>query len=253
VPGPPAKSRLDVLLAERGLARSRSEARDLILRGLVTAAGRQAVKPGETHPGDVALEIATGASGHVSRAAIKLEAALDAFALSPAGLTVLDVGASTGGFTQVLLARGAARVYAVDIGHTQLAPVLRADPRVVSLEGVDARALTPEMISIPPEALVADVSFISLRKVLPAPLALLAPGAWLVALVKPQFELGPGAVDKRGIVRDAGAAERVVAEIAAWLAGLPGWRVLGSMASPLPGREGNREFLIAARRGDGSV
>ena len=241
------RQRLDVLLAERGLARSRSEARDLILRGMVTVAGRVAARPAELHEADVALAVAEGASGHVSRAALKLTAALDAFALSPAGLVAIDVGASTGGFTQVLLARGAARVYAVDVGHGQLDPRLRADPRVVSLEGQDARALSRAQIPEPPAALVADVSFISLTKALPAPLSLLAPGAWAVALIKPQFELGREAVDKRGIVRDQALAAGAVEHIAAWLSSRQGWRVLGSMASPLSGREGNQEFLIAAR------
>lgn len=243
------RQRLDILLAERGLARSRSEARDLILRGVVRVAGRIAAKPAETHPGDVALEIAEGVGGFVSRAALKLAAALDRFNLSPKGLIALDIGASAGGFTQVLLARGAARVYAVDVGHGQLDARLRADPRVVSLEGADARTLTPALIPQPPGAIVADVSFISLRAALPVPLSLLAPDAWLAALVKPQFELGPDGVDKRGIVRDAGAAQQAVADIAAWLAAQPGWRVLGTMPSPLPGREGNTEYLLAARRG----
>ena len=242
------RQRLDILLAERGLARSRSEARDLILRGAVTAAGRIAVKPGETHPCDVALQLAQGAGGHVSRAALKLAAALDGFSLSPDGLTALDIGASTGGFTQVLLSRGAVRVYAVDVGHGQLDTRLRDDPRVISLEGVDARDLTSDLIRTAPDLLVADVSFISLRKALPVPMALLGPGAWLAALVKPQFELGPDAVDKRGIVRDAALAERALADVASWLAAQPGWRVLGTMRSPLPGREGNMEYLIAARR-----
>lgn len=240
------RQRLDVLLAERGLARSRSEARDLILRGLVTVAGRVAAKPAEMHPREVALEVEAGAGGHVSRAAVKLAAALEAFQLSPAGLTAIDIGASTGGFTQTLLARGACRVYAVDVGHGQLDPRLATDPRVVSLEGLDARALTRQHIPEPPGALVADVSFISLRLALPAPMALLAPDAWLVALVKPQFELGPDALDKRGIVRDAALAAGAVATIRLWLAVQPGWRVLGSLPSPLPGREGNQEFLIAA-------
>jgi len=242
------RQRLDILLAERGIARSRSEARDLILRGAVTVAGRPAAKPGETHPVDVAVELAEGAGGHVSRAALKLTAALDAFALSPVGLTALDIGASTGGFTETLLRRGASHVHAVDVGHDQLDARLRTDPRVTSLEGVDARALTRELIGTPPEVLVADVSFISLRAVLPAPLSLLAPRAFIVVLVKPQFELGPGVLGKRGVVRDPALAQRALTEVSDWLAARPGWRLLGSMVSPLPGREGNTEYLLAARR-----
>jgi 23S rRNA (cytidine1920-2'-O)/16S rRNA (cytidine1409-2'-O)-methyltransferase len=245
---PATRKRLDVLLAERGLARSRSEARDLILRGAVTVAGRRAEKPSETHPPDVALAIAEGSGGVVSRAALKLVAALDAFHLSPDGLTALDIGASTGGFTQVLLARGAARVYAVDVGRDQLESGLRADPRVVSLEATDARALHRRLIPEPPAVLVADVSFISLRTALPAPLSLLAHTAWAVVLVKPQFELGPDAVGKRGVVRDVGLAGTALTDIAAWFAAQPGWRVTGTMASPLPGREGNTEYLLAAQR-----
>ena len=243
----PAHHRLDIILTARGLARSRSEARDLILRGAVLVAGRVAAKPGELHTDDVALEVAAGESGYVSRGALKLEGALDHFGLSVDGLTGIDIGASTGGFTQVLLRRGARKVYAVDVGHGQLAPEIAADPRVVSLEGQDARGLTRAMIAEPPECLVADVSFISLRLALPVPLQLMAPGATLVALVKPQFELGPDSLDKRGVVRDPSAATAAMKGIAVWLTAL-GWRVLGSIPSPLPGKEGNREYLIAARR-----
>ena len=242
----PAHHRLDIILTARGLARSRSEARDLILRGAVLVAGRVAAKPGELHTDDVALEVVAGESGYVSRGALKLEGALDHFGLSTDRLIGIDIGASTGGFTQVLLRRGARKVYAVDVGHGQLAPEIAADPRVVSLEGQDARGLTRALIAEPPEFLVADVSFISLRLALPVPLQLMAPGATLVALAKPQFELGPDSLDKRGVVRDPSAATAAVEGIAAWLTAL-GWRVLGSIPSPLPGKEGNREYLIAAR------
>ncbi len=244
----PIRQRLDVLLTARGLARSRSEARDLILRGAVLVAGRVGAKPAELHTHDVALEVAEGASGYVSRGALKLEGALDAFGLSVDGLIAIDIGASTGGFTQLLLQRGARKVFAVDVGHGQIEPALAADPRVVSLEGQDARTLTRDLISEPPEILVADVSFISLKLALPVPLQLMAPQAVVVALVKPQFELGgPEALDKRGVVRDAGAALMAVDGIGAWLTAL-GWRVLGTMPSPLPGKDGNQEYLIAARR-----
>ena len=244
------RQRLDVLLTIRGLARSRSEARDLILRGVVTVAGRVAAKPGELHYEDALFAVAEGAGGHVSRAAMKLIAALDAFGLSPDGRTALDIGASTGGFTEVLLQRGARRVYAVDVGHGQLHAGLQTDPRVVSLEGQDARTLSRELIPEVPSVLVADVSFISLRLVLPAPMRLLAPESWLVGLVKPQFELGPDANDKRGVVRDPALAAKAVTATTEWLKAQPGWRVTGAIPSPLPGREGNQEFLVAAKRGD---
>lgn len=244
-----SRHRLDLLLTARGLARSRSEARDLILRGAVTAGGRIATKPGELHTDDAVMHVATGAGGHVSRAAEKLIGALDAFALSPEGRVALDIGSSTGGFTQVLVQRGATRVYAVDVGHGQLEASLLADTRVVSLEGQDARTLTRAQVPEPPSVLVADVSFISLRLALQTPMQLLAPSAWLMALVKPQFELGPDAVDKRGVVRDAALALSAVTRISDWLSVQPGWRVMGSMPSPLPGRDGNQEFLTAAQRG----
>jgi 23S rRNA (cytidine1920-2'-O)/16S rRNA (cytidine1409-2'-O)-methyltransferase len=244
----PTRQRLDILLTARGLARSRSEARDLILRGAVLVAGRVAAKPAELHTDDVALEVVAGASGYVSRGALKLEGALDAFDLSVDGLIALDIGASTGGFTQLLLQRGARKVFAVDVGHGQLEASLAADPRVVSLEGQDARTLTREKIPELPAFLVADVSFISLRLALAVPLQLMAPQATLVVLIKPQFELGPDALDKRGVVRDAEAAAGAVSGIADWLASQQ-WSVLGTMPSPLPGREGNQEYLIAARRG----
>jgi 23S rRNA (cytidine1920-2'-O)/16S rRNA (cytidine1409-2'-O)-methyltransferase len=242
-----ARQRLDVLLTARGLARSRSEARDLILRGAVLVAGRVAAKPAELHANDVALAVASGATGYVSRGALKLEGALDHFGLSVDGMTALDIGASTGGFTQLLLQRGAMKVYAVDVGHGQLEPSLSADPRVVSLEGQDARTVSRELIPDPPAFLVADVSFISLKLALPVPLQLMARKAVLVALVKPQFELGPDALDKRGVVRNAGAAAKAVSGIGDWLTG-QGWRVLGSLPSPLPGKEGNQEYLVVARR-----
>ncbi len=186
---------------------------------------------------------------HVSRGAHKLIAGLDAFAVDPAGLVCLDVGASTGGFTDVLLRRGARRVYAVDVGYGQLDARLRADPRVVVLERTNARHLTAAQVPEPVDLVVCDASFISLRTVLPAPLALAGAEARLVALIKPQFEVGKGRVGKGGVVRDPALHEEVCADIAAWLAGLPGWRVLGTLPSPLLGPAGNREFLIGAARG----
>jgi 23S rRNA (cytidine1920-2'-O)/16S rRNA (cytidine1409-2'-O)-methyltransferase len=189
------------------------------------------------------------ASPFVSRGGLKLASALDAFGLEPKGLVALDIGASTGGFTEVLLARGAKRVFAVDVGRDQLHDKLREDRRVVVLEGTDARALDAAVIDGPVGAIVADVSFISLTKALPEALKLAAPGAWLVALVKPQFEVGRDAVGKGGIVRDAQARARAVAEVRAFIDATPGWNVFAEMPSPIPGGSGNEEVLIGARHG----
>lgn len=182
----------------------------------------------------------------VSRGALKLIAALDAFGFDPAGRVALDIGASTGGFSQVLLARGAARVHAVDVGQGQLAPALADDPRIVRHDGINARDLRAEMLGEAPRAIVADVSFISLRLALPPALKLAGPGAWLVALVKPQFELGPTALGKGGVVRDSAAGEQAAEGIAAWLEG-EGWATEPVLASPIAGGSGNREFLVGAR------
>ena len=241
----PPRIRLDSALVERGLVATRSRARDLVLRGAVTVDGRRADKPAEMVGGEAALAVAGGLAAQVSRAATKLDAALDRFGLDAAGRIALDVGASTGGFTQTLLARGAARVHAVDVGRDQLHAELRADPRVVSLEGFDARRLSAVECPEPIGAIAADVSFIALAKVLPAALALAAPGCWLVALVKPQFEVGRAALGRGGIVRDVAAREAAAAGVAAFLADA-GWRVLGTMPSPLPGKDGNQEHLVAA-------
>jgi 23S rRNA (cytidine1920-2'-O)/16S rRNA (cytidine1409-2'-O)-methyltransferase len=188
-------------------------------------------------------------SPFVSRGGLKLAAALDAFHLDPKGLTALDIGASTGGFTDVLLERGAARVYAVDVGRDQLHAKLRGDPRVVALEGTDVRNLEAGMLEGRIGAIVADVSFISLTKALPAALKLAAPGAWLVALVKPQFEVGREWVGKGGIVRDAEARARAVARVRAFIDATPGWRVFAELPSPIPGGSGNEEVLIGGRYG----
>jgi 23S rRNA (cytidine1920-2'-O)/16S rRNA (cytidine1409-2'-O)-methyltransferase len=196
-------------------------------------------------PIDAPLEIKGQDHPWVSRGGIKLAHALAHFALSPAGLVCLDVGASTGGFTDVLLTHGATRVHAVDVGHGQLAWKIRSDPRVVVWERTNARRIT---LDEPVGALVCDASFIGLRTILPAPLACCAPGAWAVALIKPQFEAGPGEVGKNGVVRDTAIHERVCATIRDWWAALPGWTVLGIEPSPITGPEGNREFLIAVRR-----
>lgn len=241
------KVRADLVLVERGLAESRTRAQALILAGQVYSGEQRVNKPGDLLRPDQPLELRGGDHPWVSRGGLKLAHALEHFGLSPAGQVCLDIGASTGGFTHVLLHHGAARVYAVDVGHGQLAWTLRNDPRVVVRERVNARYLDAAQVPEPPGVVVCDASFIGLRVVLPAALALAAPGAWAVALIKPQFEVGPS-VAKGGVVRDAGVHARVCAEIRAWWAGLPGWSVLGVEPSPILGPEGNREFLIGARK-----
>lgn len=231
---------------EEGLAPSRARAADLVRRGCVTVAGVPASKPGAFVADDAPLAVTPDASAHVSRGALKLEAALEAFGLSAEGRVALDVGASTGGFTEVLLERGAAKVFAVDVGRGQLHARLRADPRVVSLEATDARTLDTSLISEPVTAIVADVSFISLTQALPAALKLAAPGAWLVALVKPQFEAGREAVGKGGIVREEKDRARAVSRVCDFLEA-EAWHVLGVTESPITGGSGNVEFLIGAR------
>jgi 23S rRNA (cytidine1920-2'-O)/16S rRNA (cytidine1409-2'-O)-methyltransferase len=235
-------------LVELGLAPSRARAQDLIRRGLVDISGVVEQRPSAGVAADAAIRLSQAAGDHVSRGALKLIAALDRFRFAAAGVVALDVGASTGGFTQVLLDRGAARVYAVDVGHGQLHARLAADPRIVSLEDCDARQLDRTLVPEPVGALVADVSFISLTKALPVPLALTRPGAWLLALIKPQFEAGRAAVGKGGIVRDPAARQRAVDLVRDWVAAQPGWRVLDVIASPIAGGSGNEEFLLGAVR-----
>jgi len=244
-----ASRRLDVVLVERGLAVSRARARDLIRRGLVEVAGAVETKAGAAVATEAEVRVAAGAADRVSRGAPKLIAALEHFRFSALGVTALDVGASTGGFTQVLLERGAARVYAVDVGHGQLHAQLAEDSRVVALERCDARSLDRTRIPEPVGAIVADVSFISLTKALPAALALAADPAWLVALIKPQFEAGRAAVGRGGIVRDPAARERAVSLVRDWMAAQSGWQVMGVIPSPIAGGSGNQEFLLGAVRG----
>lgn len=245
------RRRLDQALVERGHVRSRSRAQDLILRGCVTVDGRVADKAGFAVHQDALIAIADDAhTDMVSRGGLKLRAALDAFAFDPHGRVALDVGASTGGFTEVLLARGAAKVYAVDVGRGQLDPSLAADPRVVSLEQTDARALGSTLVPEPVGAIVADVSFISLAKALPAAIELAVRGAWLVALVKPQFEVGPDGVGKGGIVRDEKLRADALAGVSAWIAQQPGWCVTDTILSPITGQSGNVEWLLGAQRND---
>jgi 23S rRNA (cytidine1920-2'-O)/16S rRNA (cytidine1409-2'-O)-methyltransferase len=240
--------RLDKLMLERGLVGSRARAQDLIRRGLVKVAGVVEAKPGAGVAPGAAILVAEAAADHVSRGALKLAAALDHFRFDVGGVVALDVGASTGGFTEVLLERGAARIYAVDVGHGQLHERLASDRRVVSLERCDARRLDRTLVPEPVGALAADLSFISLTKALPAALALAAPRAWLVALIKPQFEAGRAAVGKGGIVRDPAAREAAVKLVGDWVAAQPGWRLLGVIASPIAGGSGNEEFLLGAVR-----
>ncbi len=243
-----ARQRADVALVERGLADSRTKAQALILAGKVYCGERRIEKAGDLLPEGLPLVLRGQDHPWVSRGGIKLAHALAHFGLSPAGRIGLDIGASTGGFTDVLLQNGAARVYAVDVGHGQLDWKLRNDSRVVVLERVNARHLTGEQIPEAPACIVCDASFIGLRTVLPAGLALAAPDAWAVALIKPQFEAGPEKVGKGGVVRDPAVHEEVCATIRDWWAALPGWQVIGIEPSPITGPEGNREFLIAARR-----
>ncbi len=244
------KTRLDQLLVDRGLAESRSRAQALVLAGLVFSGGRRLEKAGQSVAADMPIEVRGQAHPWVSRGGLKLVHALDHFAIDPAGLVCLDVGASTGGFTDVLLSRGAARVYAVDVGHGQLAWKLRQDPRVVVLERTNARYLDRGQVADAIDLVVCDASFIGLETVLPAPLSLTCPGARLLALIKPQFEVGRARVGKGGVVRDPERHREVCERIAGWLGGLPGWSVLGIVESPIKGPEGNTEFLIAARRSD---
>ena len=247
-PAKPAKARIDQLLVERGLAESRARAQALVLAGLVFAGEVKLAKPGQTLPADAPLEVRGRDHPWVSRGGIKLAHALDHFALDPAGVVAMDIGSSTGGFTDVLLTRGAAHVFAVDSGTNQLAWKLRQDPRVTVLEQLSARLLTPEHLTQPCNWVVCDASFIALAKVLDVPLRLAAPACQLVALIKPQFEVGRGEVGKGGVVRDPALHARVCDEVKAWLEGL-GWRVQGIAQRPITGPEGNVEFLIAAQRG----
>lgn len=241
------RQRLDQLLVARGLVQSRARAADLIVRGAVRIGGKLAVKAGQLVAAESEVAVDPVANAYVARSGAKLSAALAHFQLDAHGVTALDIGASTGGFTQVLVARGASKVYAVDVGHGQLHAAVAADPRVVDLSGTDARRLDRSLITEPIGAIVADVSFIALAKALPAALALAAPGCWLAALVKPQFELTPAAIGKGGIVRDPADGPRALQANVEWLSSMPGWTVTGTCPSPLAGKGGNQEFLVGAR------
>ena len=239
--------RADMFLVRHGYAKSRTEAQSAIRSGRLKVNGEIVSKPSRTLDPDATIEYVKP-HPYVSRGALKLIAALDQFDLSPRDLVCLDVGASTGGFTEVLLERGAAKVYAVDVGHAQMHPKVRRDERVVACDGVNARALTREQVKETPLAVAIDVSFIGLKLALPPALSLAGSGAWLVALVKPQFEVGRYAVGKGGIVKDAEARDAAVKDVTDWIGDQAGWTVAGSMESPIEGGDGNREYLIAAKK-----
>jgi 23S rRNA (cytidine1920-2'-O)/16S rRNA (cytidine1409-2'-O)-methyltransferase len=241
------KKRLDQVLVDRGLVESRARAQALVMAGVVFSGERRLDKAGLKIDPAMLLSVRSRDHPWVSRGGLKLVHGLDHFDIDPAFLLCLDIGASTGGFTDVLLDRGAARVYAVDVGHGQLAWKLREDDRVVVLERTNARHLSAEQLPELVDLIVCDASFIGLETLLPAPLSLAAPNAHLIALIKPQFEVGKGRVGKGGVVRDTALHGEVCARIGAWLDGLPGWSVLGISESPILGPEGNKEFLIAAR------
>ncbi len=248
--GSTGRMRADQALVARGLVESRARAQALILAGKVFSGTRRVDKAGAPVSDAMALEVRGQDHPWVSRGGLKLDHALTLFGLPVAGRICLDIGASTGGFTDVLLARGAARVHAVDVGHGQLAWRLRGDSRVIVHERTNARTLDRATIGEGVAALVCDASFIGLRIVLPAALSLCVPGAWAVALIKPQFEAGPAQVGARGVVRDPEVHRAVCATVRDWWAALPGWSVLGIAESPITGPEGNREFLIACQFAD---
>ena len=241
------KLRLDLLLVERGLAESRSKAQALIMSGKVHGPDRRLDKPGQELAIDAQITVKGEEQPWVSRGGIKLAHGLESFAIDPKGLICLDIGASTGGFTDVLLQAGAARVYAVDVGRGQLAWSLRNNEQVVVLERTNARYLSRAQVPEAVDMVVCDASFIGLRTVLPAALSLVAPGACLVALIKPQFEVGPDRVGKGGVVRDPELHAQVLADMLEWLNGQEGWTALGIVVSPIKGPKGNVEFLIAGR------
>jgi len=243
----PPKIRVDQLLVDRGHAESRTRAQALVLAGLVFSGETKLAKPGTAISADAPLEVRGRDHPWVSRGGIKLAHAIEHFGLDPAGVTAMDIGSSTGGFTDVLLTHGAAHVFAVDSGTNQLAWKLRQDPRVTVLEQTSARILTPAQITAPCSWVVCDASFISLAKVLEVPLALAARACRLVALIKPQFEVGREEVGKGGVVRDPALHQRVCDEVRGWLEGA-GWQVQRIVESPIKGPEGNVEFLISALR-----
>lgn len=244
----PAKTRLDQLLAQRGLADSRTRAQALVMAGLVFSGETKLAKPGQQLADNAPLEVRGRDHPWVGRGGIKLAHAIDEFGLDPAGVSAMDIGSSTGGFTDVLLRKGATRVFAVDSGTNQLAWKLRQDERVTVLEQTSARILTPAHIDAPCSWVVCDASFISLRKVLEVPLSLASPDCQLVALIKPQFEVAREEVGKKGVVSDLVLHNRVCDETREWLMG-EGWSIQGIATSPITGPQGNVEFLVSASRG----
>ncbi|WP_052129763.1 TlyA family RNA methyltransferase [Sphingomonas sp. 35-24ZXX] len=247
-PGKPRKTRVDQLLVERGLAESRARAQALILAGLVFVGERKVAKAGETVPGDAPIDVRGRDHPWVSRGGIKLAHALDHFKIDVTGMTAIDVGSSTGGFTDVLLTRGAAHVFAVDSGTNQLAWKLRQDDRVTVHEQTSARIITDAHITRPIDIVVCDASFIALDKVLPVPMSFARPGAWLAALIKPQFEVGRDQIGKGGVVRDPDLHAAVCDQVMRWLESID-WPVTGLTQSPITGPSGNVEFLVAAQKG----
>jgi 23S rRNA (cytidine1920-2'-O)/16S rRNA (cytidine1409-2'-O)-methyltransferase len=247
-PGKPRKTRVDQLLVERGLAESRARAQALILAGLVFVGERKVAKAGETVPGDALIDVRGRDHPWVSRGGIKLAHALDHFKIDVTGMTAIDVGSSTGGFTDVLLTRGAAHVFAVDSGTNQLAWKLRQDDRVTVHEQTSARIITDAHITRPIDIVVCDASFIALDKVLPVPMSFARPGAWLAALIKPQFEVGRDQIGKGGVVRDTDLHTAVCDRVMRWLESID-WPVTGLTQSPITGPSGNVEFLVAAQKG----
>jgi 23S rRNA (cytidine1920-2'-O)/16S rRNA (cytidine1409-2'-O)-methyltransferase len=241
------RQRLDEALVARGFYPTRSRARDAIKRGTVTVDGQTITKPAQAVTDDALIAMADPAQVYVSRAALKLKHALDHFGLSPQGLDCLDIGASTGGFSEVLLERGARHVTAIDVGHGQFAQSLARDSRVTLWEGLNARDLEPTHLKAPTQFIVCDVSFISLKLALPRALDLAASGAKLIALIKPQFEAGRAALGRDGVVKDELAWRQVCDDIASWLKS-ERWSVIGLLPSPLEGGSGNKEFLIAAEK-----
>jgi len=243
-----AKIRLDTALVDRGLVESRSKAQALIMAGAVFSGEVKLTKAGHQIAEDAALEVRSKDHPWVSRGGLKLEKAITEFGIDVGGATVLDIGASTGGFTDVALTHGAEKVFSVDVGRGQLAWKLREDPRVIVLEKTNARYLDRTIIPDPVDIAVCDASFISLKTVLPAGLDLVKPGGALIALIKPQFEVGKGRVGKGGVVRDPALHGEVCDDIRGWVNALPGWTTEGLTESPIKGPEGNIEFLIYARK-----
>jgi len=242
------RQRLDTVLVERRQAASRARARDAIRRGCVRVNGAVVIKPATLVDDASDIAVDDPAGGYVSRAALKLIAGLDHFGFEVKDRNALDLGASTGGFTQVLLERGAAHVHAVDVGHDQFHETLANEQRISLMERINARDLTGSMLDRPINAIVCDVSFISLKLALPPALDLCAPGAWGIFLIKPQFEVGRDHVGKDGVVRDEELLDSVRDDFGSWLNGRSGWRVIGTHASPIAGGDGNTEFLLGAQR-----